>query len=541
MFVNFSDIPGHENIFLDYLYEFENVSRFFKANFRNKEEFLNNFKSVSDSNKTDREKLVSLVNDQYGNITLSEKTSQNLELLKSKKTLAVVTGQQLGLFGGPLYTIYKIITAIKLSNYLSERYDEFKFVPVFWLEGDDHDFNEIRHVNLVNDKNDIQIFNYGQEIPEDEVRGSVGFMKIDESINKLFEEITQNIRNTEFTPDLFYNLKSFYTTDKTLKEAFRELIFWLFDKYGLIIFDPQDKKIKEMMVPIFKKELTDFRKHTETMVSVSAELEDLYHAQVKVRPVNLFYNTEGGRFLLDPVDGEFRLHKKRKRFSYEELINLMDTEPENFSPNVLLRPVCQDYVLPTAFYIGGPSEIAYFAQVIPLYDFFNVHAPVIYPRSSATILEKNIGSIIEKYNLSVNQIFWEPEALKEHVIASLSDVTIENIFGDAKEKVDIALDQLKEKLFDFDKTMSDAGTKYRQKILNYLEEFRGKAIDSQKRKHETTLRQIDKLSSTLFPNGTLQEREINFVYFVNKYGPDILDKIFDEIEINKFEHQIINI
>jgi bacillithiol biosynthesis cysteine-adding enzyme BshC len=277
------------------------------------------------------------------------------------------------------------------------------------------------------------------------------------------------------------------------------------------------------------------------MVSVSAELEDLYHAQVKVRPVNLFYNTEGGRFLLDPVDGEFRLHKKRKRFSYEELINLMDTEPENFSPNVLLRPVCQDYVLPTAFYIGGPSEIAYFAQVIPLYDFFNVHAPVIYPRSSATILEKNIGSIIEKYNLSVNQIFWEPEALKEHVIASLSDVTIENIFGDAKEKVDIALDQLKEKLFDFDKTMSDAGTKYRQKILNYLEEFRGKAIDSQKRKHETTLRQIDKLSSTLFPNGTLQEREINFVYFVNKYGPDILDKIFDEIEINKFEHQIINI
>jgi uncharacterized protein YllA (UPF0747 family) len=127
------------------------------------------------------------------------------------------------------------------------------------------------------------------------------------------------------------------------------------------------------------------------------------------------------------------------------------------------------------------------------------------------------------------------------VIASLSDVTIENIFGDAKEKVDIALDQLKEKLFDFDKTMSDAGTKYRQKILNYLEEFRGKAIDSQKRKHETTLRQIDKLSSTLFPNGTLQEREINFVYFVNKYGPDILDKIFDEIEINKFEHQIINI
>ena len=541
MFVNFSDIPGHENIFLDYLYEFENVARFFKSNFRNKEEFLNNFKSVSESNKTDRDKLVTLIKDQYSNISPSDKTTHNLNLLKSKKTLAVVTGQQLGLLGGPLYTIYKIITAIKLSNYLSERYDEFKFVPVFWLEGDDHDFNEIRHVNLINDKNEIQVFNYGQEIPEDEDRGSVGFMKIDPSINQLFEEITLSIRNTEFTPDLFYNLKSFYTTDNTLKGAFKELVFWLCDKYGLIIFDPQDKKIKEMMVPIFKKELTDFRKHTETMVGVSAELEDLYHAQVKVRPVNLFYNTNDGRFLLDPVDNEFRLHKRRKRFSYEELVNLMDTEPENFSPNVLLRPICQDFVLPTAFYIGGPSEIAYFAQVMPLYEFFDVQRPVIYPRSSVTILEKNISSIIEKYNLSLNQVFWDTEILKEHVLASLTDVTIENIFGEAKEKIDIALDQLKEKLFDFDKTMSEAGTKYRQKILNYLDEFRGKAIDSQKTKYETTLRQIDKLSSTLFPNGVLQEREINFVHFANKYGNDILQKIFDEIEINRFEHQIINL
>jgi uncharacterized protein YllA (UPF0747 family) len=199
-------------------------------------------------------------------------------------------------------------------------------------------------------------------------------------------------------------------------------------------------------------------------------------------------------------------------------MNLIETEPENFSPNVLLRPVCQDYILPTVFYVGGPGEVAYFAQVLPLYDFFNVHSPIIYPRSSVTIMEKNISAIIDKYNLSINQAFWEPEALKQSVLASLSDITVDDIFSDATEKIDLVLDQLKEKLFEFDKSISDASTKYRQKILNYLEELKGKAIESQKKKHETTLRQIDKLSSTLFPNGSLQERELNFIYFVNKYG-----------------------
>ena len=174
-------------------------------------------------------------------------------------------------------------------------------------------------------------------------------------------------------------LKSFYSPGRSLKEAFKELTFWLFDKYGLVIFDPQDSEIKDMLRPVFKKEITDFRKHTEKLVSVSAKLEDLYHAQVKVRPVNLFYSTDGGRFLIDPVENEFRLRKKRKKFTFEELSNLIDTESDKFSANVLLRPICQDYILPTAFYVGGPSEIAYFAQVMPLYEFYNIQAPVIYP------------------------------------------------------------------------------------------------------------------------------------------------------------------
>lgn len=162
----------------------------------------------------------------------------------------------------------------------------------------------------------------------------------------------------------------------------------MFDNYGLIIFDPQDAEVKEMLKPIFKKEITDFRAHSEKLVNISANLEEEYHAQVKVRAINLFYHTDEGRYLIEPVENEFRLKRKRKKFLFDELIDLIEKEPARFSPNVLLRPVVQDYLLPTAFYIGGPSEISYFAQVMPLYNLYQIEPPIIFPRASATLIEK---------------------------------------------------------------------------------------------------------------------------------------------------------
>ncbi|HSD63496.1 MAG TPA: bacillithiol biosynthesis cysteine-adding enzyme BshC, partial [Ignavibacteriaceae bacterium] len=336
-------------------------------------------------------------------------------------------------------------------------------------------------------------------------------------------------------------LKSFYSEGRTFKDAFRELLFWIFDSFGLMLFDPQDTEVKNLLKPIFKKEISEFRTHSEKLVNVSACLEEEYHAQVKVRPINLFYHTEEGRYLIEPVENEFRLKRKRKKFSYEELIALIDSEPERFSPNVLLRPVTQDYLLPTAFYIGGPSEVAYFAQVMPLYTTYQVEPPVIYPRSSATILEKNIASILEKYSLSLTDVFIDSEKLKDRIIQNISPDSLDDIFSHIATDIELSFDKLKERLFEFDKTVADASTKYRQKTLQYLEELKGKAIDAQKKKHEITLRQIDKLSVAVYPKSNFQEREFNFIYFVYRYGIKLIDKIYEELSINKFEHQIINI
>lgn len=542
MFVNFSDIPGHQNLFLDYLYNFEKVSSFYKHNFRNREDYVNIFKEISSSDKAPRQKLVDLINEQYTGFNPSNKTAQNIKLLENEKTLAVVTGQQLGMLGGPMYTFYKIFTAIKLAKHLSERYDDYNFVPVFWLESDDHDVEEVSSIKIISDNNNIVVLKYGDKLDVEESNsGSVGYIKFDESINAFFENLVSNLRSTEFKEEIVDYLKSFYKENNSFKEAFKKLVFSLFDRYGLIIFDPQDLRAKSLLKPIFKKEITDFRTHTEKLVHISANLEEAYHAQVKIRPINLFFSTDDGRYLIEPSDNDFKLKRKRIRFTYEEIIQLIEEHPEKFSPNVLLRPICQDYLLPTAFYVGGPSEIAYFAQVMPLYSIYNLPTPVIYPRSSLTVIEKNVSLLLGKYNLNIHDVFTNTDKLKDKVLSDISENTLDDIFEKVKTDIELTMDSLKERLFEFDKTISDSSSKYRQKIISYIDELRSKANEAQKKKYETTLRQLDKLSASLYPNNNLQEREINFIYFAHKYGFNIIDKIYEELEINKFEHQVIEL
>ena len=541
MYMNFSDIPGHQNLFLDYLYEFENVSDFYTYDFRNRENYLKIFKNITENRRNLSPDISSVISEQYSNLAPTELTEKNIKKLSDKKTLAIVTGQQLGILGGPLYTFYKIITAIKLSRFLSERYDDYNFVPVFWLEGDDHDFNEVRSIKIIDEKNSLSTIGYKEQVEEDDSKQSVGFIKFDSSITDFFNNLSNGLKETEFKASLIEGLKDFYNEGKTFKEAFRDLVFRYFDKYGLIIFDPQEIEAKRLLKPIFKKEITDFRLHTEKLVHLSATLEELYHAQVKVKPVNLFLMVDEGRHSIEPVENEYRLRRKRKSFTQEQILELLENEPEKFSPNVLLRPICQDYLLPTAFYIGGPSEISYFAQIKPLYEFYDIVPPIIYPRSSATILENPIANILEKHTVDINDIFIDVENVKKKIINSVEESSIDEMFDGLTKHVETAFDELKEKLIDLDKTIADSSNRYRDKIFGSINELKAKAEKAQQKKYEATLRQIDRAAVNLFPNSNLQERELNFVYFVNKYGEDFMKKIFDELQINKFEHQVIKI
>ncbi len=539
MYINFSDIPGHHNLFLDYLYEFENVKKYFSYDFRDRENYLKVFKTISDSRQDIGKQVSSILSDQYSSFKISDKTKNNIEQLANKNTLAVVTGQQLGILGGPLYTLHKIITAIKLSQQLSERYDDYNFVPIFWLEGDDHDFNEVRSTKIIDEANNLVTIGYGEEIGEEDAKQSVGLLKFNESIGELISQLDSLLRDTEFKKPLVDELKSYYSAGKSFKNSFKELTHSVFDEYGLVILDPQDKRLKELLKPVFKKEISEFRNYTDKLVHVSAELEEVYHAQVKVNPVNLFLNVDDARYSIEPVENQFRLKRKRKTFEREELLEIVENEPERFSPNVLLRPICQDYLLPTAFYVAGPSEISYFAQVKSLYSFFNVSPPIIYPRSSATYVEKSITKTLDKYSISIGDLFIDVDNVKKGVIKSITETSLEDVFSSVTIEIELAFDRLKEKLFELDKQTADGSKKYRDKILGALDELKGKAEKTEQKKYEVTLRQIDRAAINLYPNSNLQERELNFVNFANKYGIDFVKFIFDKLEINKFEHQVI--
>ncbi|MFZ1519960.1 MAG: bacillithiol biosynthesis cysteine-adding enzyme BshC [Ignavibacteriaceae bacterium] len=542
MFINFSDIPKHQNLFLDYLYEFENVQEYYKHNFRNKENFPQLFKAISESRKNRQIDLSSILTNQYSTLqNISGNTLRNIESLNDENTIAIVTGQQVGILGGPLYTLYKVLTAIKLANQYNQKYEGYKFVPVFWLEGDDHDFNEVRSINIFDNENQVLNIGYKQEIEDDDAKQSVGKINFDESLNEFFSQFDGSLRNTDFKIDLLLKLKECYQIGKSFKQSFKELLFWLFDEYGLVIFDPQDPQVKIILKPVFKKEVNDFAVHTQKLIQVSAKLEELYHAQVKVKPVNLFYHTDDGRYSVEPVDEVFKLRRKRKQFTKDEILEEIENFPERFSPNVLLRPICQDYLFPTGFYIAGPSEISYFAQITPLYDFYKIVTPVVFPRSSVTILEKNVGAALDKYDLTLNDVFLGLDELKEKVIAGLSENNLDKVFKESETDIELTFDKLKENLFAVDKTLVDASARYKEKMLASFSELKTKAIKAQESKHETTIRQLTRISNLLYPLENLQEREINFAYFYNKYGRDLIRKIYDDISVSEFEHQVITL
>lgn len=540
MNISFTEIPGQSPLYLDYLYNFKKVAKYYVKDFRNEGIYEAHFRDVLSKYPSDRKQVTQTIKNQYLNKRISAKTSQNIKLLEEKNTLAIVTGQQLGLAGGPLYTIYKTLSAIKLATHLTEKYPDFHFVPVFWLAGDDHDFEEISSINVLTGDNKVENIAYKTDDDPEKEAGSVGGLRLEKEIEEFIGQFGSSVRNTEFTPDVLAFLSSVYQTGKTISESFSEMMFKFFDKYGLVIFNPQATDVKRLLLPVFRSELENYRTHASKLIQVSAGLDEEYHAQVKIRPVNLFINNENGRYLLDPLENnEFRLKRKKVKFTKDELSQLLESSPEMFSPNVILRPVCQDWLFPTAFYVGGPAEIAYFAQIIQLYKMFNLATPIAWPRISATIVEKSVQSLVQKYDISVKDFFELKGEIFNKVASLISEYDIDGKFEVTGNKLDNIFEELKEYLADIDKTLVDPAEKNRQRSLQYLAELKGKAEAARIRKHETTMNQLQKSYSMILPNDNLQERELNYFYFANKYGLGFYEYLIEKLDGMNFDHQVV--
>jgi bacillithiol biosynthesis cysteine-adding enzyme BshC len=543
--INYRQLADQEvvtSLYSDYINNFSKVADFYSGNYADKDSWHRKIISLQNKNY-DRPLLQRILNEQNREYQGGITALANIDLLGNDNTFAVVTGQQLGLFTGPLYTLYKAITAVKLAKKLSHDFPEYHFVPIFWLEGEDHDFEEINKVKFINAANEISHVEYliDGKPPEKNV-GATGTIRIDDSISSLFAAFNELIPKTEFTPDLVSLMNGYYKSGNTLLKAFAMFFNHLYDDSGLIFMNANVPELKKPLTSFFLKEIQS-NSHTSTLViQKSAELEEQYHAQIKAKAVNLFMFHKGGRFLIEPSEnGDYYLKNTRQRFTKDELIQLATTSPELFSPNVVTRPLCQDMLLPTIAYVAGPAEIAYFGQLKPVYDFFDVTMPIIYPRASITLREEKIQRIMEKYSLELIELFGDIDAVLGKVSEQVSEVKVDALFSAMEIRIVEAINEARFGVQQIDPTLSGTIDGTIQKFQQQIEVLKQKTQKAQQYKEDISLKQIRKASMHIFPNGNFQEREFSVIQYLNKYGPDFVKWISNEIVIDKFQHQVLTL
>jgi len=543
--IEFKDIPaetsGFSSLFIHYVTAYDRVAKYFNGNFRDLSHLRQLLEHVGQKLK-DRSTLVRVLAEQNREFYCSIKTLANIDLLHEDNTFAVVTGQQVGLLSGPLYTIYKIITTLKLTDLLNNNFPEYHFVPIFWLEGEDHDFEEVNNVKVVDPDNKAKKIEYLLDgKPLDKNIGAVGELQLDGFIDEFFNHIEEALINTEFKGKLFETVRHYYQRGATFTKAFVGLINHFFENSGLIFIKPNHLELKRLMSPIFQREINEHPKVCQLVIDRSAELEQRYHAQVKAKALNLFLFEKGGRYLIEPREEGFGLKGARRHLTIEELRQIAAEMPELLSPNVVLRPICQDTVLPTAVYVGGPNEIAYFAQLKPVYEFFDLTMPIIYPRATATILEEKLESILEKFELDLTAFFGNLETVLRTVSEQISDIKVEDMFQNVGARVKESLNELKFGINQIDPTLLGALETAASKIEFQLNVLKEKTINAQKKKNEIALKQVEKVANNILPFGELQERQINVIYFMNKYGLDFVKWLTEELRIDLFHHQVIHL
>ncbi|HEX9656751.1 MAG TPA: bacillithiol biosynthesis cysteine-adding enzyme BshC [Bacteroidota bacterium] len=530
---------GFSDLFNDFIYNFEAVKRFFPFDFRLSSSYEQAMKQVAKSQR-ERNQLADILKRQNEHFGCEAETFGKIELLKKPSTFAIVTGQQVGLLGGPLYTLFKTLTTIKLAQKLKKQYPQSDFVPVFWVEGEDHDFEEMNHVYIVNTQNQSQRIEYliGGEKNEKNV-GPVGELVFDPNIQSVHKELASSMPSSEYTQDILKPLATHYAEGKSFNQAFVGWMNHLFSGYGLIFLSGNDPDLKRLASPLFVKEIEEFPRTSQLVIDQSAELEKKYHAQVKPKSINLFMFHKGGRYAINPREEDFSLKGTRHFMSRDELLRIAHETPELLSPNVVLRPIVQDTLLPTLVYVGGPSEIAYNAQLTPVYRMFGVQQPIVYPRASASFITERTIKTLEKYDVTISDFFESTaEQLTASVLEQVADVKLDSLFGEAATQFKHAIDELEFGLREVDKTLLGPLVSVEKKMEQSLEVLKGKAIEAQKRGNEVVVNQIEKASSALLPHGELQERSLSPLYFMNRYGSELVRWLDGELDIAGFKHQI---
>lgn len=512
---------SYSNLFNTYINNFKKLDNFYQYDPLDEHQVKDRAKGLRSSAYL--KDLIPALKAYHEELGILSDQSEALNKLGEDGSLVVVTGQQLGMYGGPIYTVYKTMTAVLLAR----KYEKIlgrPVVPVFWLADEDHDFEEIAWTGIFG-RNDFHKLRYEGESHNLPVSQEI----ISEYISTFRSSVKEELFDTDFSGKLWEQLDEHYQKGKTHVQAFAGLMNDWFAKEGVLIAGSNFPQIKALLKTDFHHSIAESKAVFDAIESKSSEIENVFHRQVMNGDSNLFYLSE--------EEGRTKIHKTEygwkageTQWKEEELLAEINEYPSKFSPNVFLRPIIQDKLLPTLGYVAGPGEIAYYGQMKNLYSEFSLEMPPIFPRFTATLVESGISRIVEKLPFKFCEYDKRIEDLESQYVEQAETIDIEAVFSEWKEKLDEVAQQPQQIINDIDPTLEGTVGKTVAGFSNDLDRLKGKVYRSVKQQEETQLKRIEKIKINLFPDGGLQERSVSPIYFMNKYGLDIWSKLLAEIQ-----------
>jgi len=536
--IPYQQVPHSSALFLDYLYQFDRVSKFYSA----PPYLFSSYQTVASqlpSFEKKREEVCAILLRQNKAFGCGEATFENLQRLSQPRVCAVVTGQQVGLFSGPAFTLFKALTTVRLADYLTQQ--GLPAVPVFWLATEDHDLAEVAEVGTLDDEyNLISLADHGDSPSP---RAPVGKVRLTQESTEALARLEASLPAGPPRETLLRDLRETYTPGATWVEAFGGFMARLLSRWGVIFLNPLDPAAQQLSAGVYAQALEQAPELRAKLLERSQSLSRHgYHAQVKVGEDStlVFVSREGNRLPIHLRDGDYVVEGAQTT-RLEELRRELADHPMAFSPNVLLRPLVQDMLLPTVAYVAGPSELAYLAQTQVLYEAFGRPQPVFYPRAAFTLVDHRIQRLLEKYGLRVEDV-WRGE---EHLSGKIAAVGLaegwSERFEQAQQQMTGLLARLRGDIERLDPTLLEALQHAQEKILYQMDRLRGKVSRAGLARSELLARHAQSLMRFLMPHKDLQERRVGGAYFLGRAGYELLPRLLSQIQIDAPGHQVVSL
>lgn len=531
--------PGFRKLAIDYAYAFDELREFFVGDPAKPQAWTDVIDRVhAVSPRRDSQAIADALANQQQRRGAPPEARAAAERLRHPSSVAILTGQQAGLFGGPLFTLLKAVTALKLASRVHHDYG-VPTAAVFWIDAEDHDWNEVAGTQVLDAEYQARTIRLSD--PPGAGLLPVARLSLDASVTTAIDELAAVLPQTEFTGSLLTRLRSAYRPGVGMSEAFGRWLEFTLGEFGLVVYCASDRATKPLVRHVFAREAQFPGTTAELAARAGAGLVARgYHAQVEPHADSLaLFSLDGGRTTIRIQDGRYQVGEMVQ--DLPSLLRGIDAHPDAFSPNVLLRPIVQDTLFPTVAYVAGPNELAYLGQLRPVYEHFGVPMPLMYPRASATLLDSAGARFLNRYAMPMAALQAQDESALNHLLEAELPPEIEQAYHGAAAALEERLQRLIEALPALDPTLEGAARSVQGKVRHELQGLHSKIIHAAKRRDETLRRQFSRTRAQAFPDGHGQERTIGFVYFLNRYGQDLIDRLIAELPLDLGSHWVMTV